>query len=343
MPAHTPLTPLNKELVRQRMLVPPGHVGPWSPLPGVPVAQVNAKHLKQAPLSLVHPVNLEYPGLRLCFLDPPVFVVENFLAPDECDALVALADDPAQAMHAGSPTFGAAPGARTSDSWFLRYGAVPGLVDKLGALLGGVDPTHFEEPQLVRYAPGQQFKWHLDEVPPALLDNGGQRLATTLVYLNDLDDVSAAAGATAFRELGLRVAPRKGMALLFFPAFAAAGVLGSDPAAQAALAAGAEGPAGAGGAAAAAFAALGAAASPPGASAATPAGRANSARAKLAAKKTKGAGAAAGAAVAVAAGQGDSRTLHCGSPTVLGTKWVAQVWAHASPYAPKVPSGNAHN
>jgi hypothetical protein len=32
-----------------------------------------------------------------------------------------------------------------------------------------------------RYAPGQQFKWHLDQVPPSLLDNGGQRLATTLV------------------------------------------------------------------------------------------------------------------------------------------------------------------
>lgn len=32
----------------------------------------------------------------------------------------------------------------------MRYGAVPVFVAKLSALLDGVDPTHFEEPQLVR-------------------------------------------------------------------------------------------------------------------------------------------------------------------------------------------------
>jgi predicted 2-oxoglutarate/Fe(II)-dependent dioxygenase YbiX len=41
----------------------------------------------------------------------------------------------------------------------------------------------FFVPCMHRYAPGQQFKWHLDEVPPSMLDNGGQRLATTLVVL----------------------------------------------------------------------------------------------------------------------------------------------------------------
>jgi len=54
-------------------------------------------------------------------------------------------------MHAGSPTFGAASGTRTSDSWFLRYRAVPTFLDKVANLLGSVDKTHFEEPQLVRY------------------------------------------------------------------------------------------------------------------------------------------------------------------------------------------------
>jgi hypothetical protein len=152
------------------------------------------------------------------------------------------------------------------------------------------------------------------------------------VYLNDVDDVSAGAGATAFRELDLRVAPRKGMALLFFPAFAAAGVLGSDGA-KATKAAAAE----AARVGAVADASRGALASPP--------GGAKPARAKATAKKTKGdgaAGAAVDVALEVAAGQGDFRTLHCGSPTVAGTKWVAQVWAHARPYEPKVPPGNAH-
>lgn len=148
--------------------------------------------------------------------------------------------------------------------------------------------------------------------------------------MNDVDDVTAGAGATAFRELGLRVAPRKGMALLFFPAFAAAGVLGSDGAKAAKAAEAAR-------VGAVADASRGALASPP--------GGAKPARAKATAKKTKGDGAASAAvdvALEVAAGQGDFRTLHCGSPTVAGTKWVAQVWAHARPYEPKVPPGNAH-
>ncbi len=45
------------------------------------------------------------------------------------------------------------------------------------------------------------------------------------VYLNDCEDHEDA-GATVFRELNISVSPRKGMALLFFPAFVADRVVG---------------------------------------------------------------------------------------------------------------------
>ena len=82
--------------------------------------------------------------------------------------------------------------------------------------------------QLVRYQPGQHFSWHYDAVPPTMLLNGGQRLATLLVYLNDVPS----GGRTSFRDLRaggtdeqgkplrLAVAPKKGRALLFFPSLA---------------------------------------------------------------------------------------------------------------------------
>lgn len=44
--------------------------------------------------------------------------------------------------------------------------------------------------------------------------NGGQRVATVLVYLNDVPY----GGATSFPALNLQVQPRRGMALVFFPA-----------------------------------------------------------------------------------------------------------------------------
>ena len=74
---------------------------------------------------------------------------------------------------------------------------MPTLLSRAAALLGVEELARFEEPQLVRYRPGQCFNWHYDAVPPTLLGNGGQRVATLLVYLNDVHD----GGCTAFRDL----------------------------------------------------------------------------------------------------------------------------------------------
>ncbi|CAM9704889.1 unnamed protein product [Laminaria digitata] len=90
---------------------------------------------------------------------------------------------------------------------------------KASALVGvPFEEARWEEPQTVRYRPGEKFTWHLDALPPApdLASKGGQRTATLLVYLTDMPEGDG--GATAFRDLGpLRVRPRKGSALLFFP------------------------------------------------------------------------------------------------------------------------------
>jgi prolyl 4-hydroxylase len=83
-----------------------------------------------------------------------------------------------------------------------------------------------EEPQIVRYKGGEEFSWHYDEVPPPQLPNGGQRLATLLVYLTDVPLWKG--GGTTFRDLkessssssSLVMQPKKGSALLFFPSFA---------------------------------------------------------------------------------------------------------------------------
>ena len=83
-----------------------------------------------------------------------------------------------------------------------------------------------EEPQIVRYKGGEEFSWHYDEVPPPQLPNGGQRVATLLVYLTDVPAWKG--GGTAFRDLkesatsssSLVMQPQMGSALLFFPSFA---------------------------------------------------------------------------------------------------------------------------
>ena len=115
---------------------------------------------------------------------------------------------------------------RTSTTWFHYYSGVPELMAKASRLLGLTNIRRFEEPQTVRYRRNEKFTWHLDALSPEEVnkDGGaGQRVATLLVYLTDVPVGSG--GATMFRDLGgngndgepLKVRPKKGSALLFFP------------------------------------------------------------------------------------------------------------------------------
>lgn len=74
-------------------------------------------------------------------------------------------------------------------------------------------------PQVGRYFPSQQYLQHFDafdlsnEDGRRFASNGGQRIVTVLVYLNDVER----GGHTWFPNLNVSVQPKKGMALVFFP------------------------------------------------------------------------------------------------------------------------------
>ena len=90
------------------------------------------------------------------------------------------------------------------------------LVDRIARVLGA-DALDFEAPVVSRYAPGERFGVHGDaSLDPERDwgDAGGQRLATCIVYLNDV----ARGGETAFDQLDLAVTPAAGSACVFFPA-----------------------------------------------------------------------------------------------------------------------------
>ena len=156
--------------------------------------------------------------IKLLHQSPPVLELQNFFTSQECSQVKDVVPD---AYQVDSATFTGALSTRTSTSWFCNYSQVPMLLAKANHLLN-IPLENMEEPQIVRYKQGQQFSWHYDEVPKPQLDNGGQRLATLLVYLND---IPSGGGGTMFRDLlydgsCLTMQPKQGSALLFFPAFA---------------------------------------------------------------------------------------------------------------------------
>jgi prolyl 4-hydroxylase len=82
--------------------------------------------------------------------------------------------------------------------------------------------NHGEGLQVLHYGPGGEYRPHLDYFDPAMPGSavhqvsGGQRTATLILYLNDVDE----GGETVFPRAEFRCVPRRGMGLYF--AYAAA-------------------------------------------------------------------------------------------------------------------------
>lgn len=155
--------------------------------------------------------------LKLLHESPPVLEIENFFSEEECEE---LKNASLVGHEVSSATFSGSISTRTSTSWFCNYSDVPRLLAKVNQYLN-IPLEVMEEPQIVRYQKGQEFSWHYDEVPANAVENGGQRLATLLVYLSDIS--SNHGGGTMFRDLEydskpLVMQPKLGSALLFFPA-----------------------------------------------------------------------------------------------------------------------------
>jgi prolyl 4-hydroxylase len=169
--------------------------------------------------------------LRLAHLSPPVLLIENFLTEEECLDVQNVVTDSSDnnscnVVRVASKTISQyAISKRTSTSWFCSYTSIPTVLSKLKHILGVNDLSMCEEPQIVQYSIGQEFTWHYDEIPLSqATNNGGQRIATILIYLNTIPKKNG--GCTTFRDLTngqhttntpLSVQPIQGSVLIFFP------------------------------------------------------------------------------------------------------------------------------
>jgi len=143
-----------------------------------------------------------------------MFVLRDFLAEDECAALIArieaerkpsrlMADHPDKAFRT-SETCIFDPAEPTARSVGTR------IDERLG-----IAPGHAERLQGQRYAVGQEFKPHHDYLRPTSPywaeqeKIGGQRTWTAMIFLN----VPEAGGETFFPHLRLKIPPRAGSLL----------------------------------------------------------------------------------------------------------------------------------
>ena len=143
-----------------------------------------------------------------------LFVIRNFLTPDECAAFIALIERNRRPSTIADPNgdhyF------RTSETCDLDHALteVTALDARLSAL-SGIDPRYGEPLQGQRYAIGQEFKAHTDYFEPNGADwpkycsVAGQRSWTLMIYLNEPE----AGGATRFKVIDKTVQPEAGKLL----------------------------------------------------------------------------------------------------------------------------------
>jgi prolyl 4-hydroxylase len=186
--------------------LPPGLAVP-EPLPDGPATALHAAgHEVQVLMSMRCPRIVGFGGL---------------LTAGEISELIALAEP----RLARSETVDHASGgsevnrARTSDGMFFERGETPliaRLEERFAALLHW-PVANGEGLQVLRYRPGAEYRPHHDyfdpEHPgtPAILQRGGQRVATLLVYLQ----APEAGGATVFPDVALDITPVPGNAVFF--------------------------------------------------------------------------------------------------------------------------------
>ncbi len=153
---------------------------------------------------------------------PQIVVFDNVLSAAECELLIELSRPRLQP----TPTFNREDGGkaaitkeRTSEGMGFERGenALVRSIEQRIAKLMNFPLAHGEPLNILHYGVGAEYLPHFDFIAPEdnnsayYLRNGGQRIATLVMYLNNVEG----GGETTFPAIDFAVAPRKGSAVFF--------------------------------------------------------------------------------------------------------------------------------
>ncbi|TDV28445.1 prolyl 4-hydroxylase [Paraburkholderia caballeronis] len=176
-----------------------------------------------APVSagnLVHAFDRDVSVLMRCER-PQIVIFGDVLSAAECDELVERSRHRLKRNTTINPETGAEDVIRNRTSegtWFPRgEDAFIERLDRRIACLMNWPVENGEGLQILHYGPGAEYRPHFDYFPPeqsgsaVQLAHGGQRVATLVIYLNDVPE----GGETVFPDAGISVTGRKGTAVYF--------------------------------------------------------------------------------------------------------------------------------
>jgi prolyl 4-hydroxylase len=165
-------------------------------------------------------INLPREATQIYFPCTKIYEYKNFLAPEECNELMEVADQKVRRSCVANPNDEAITSdyrtSWTADLEWQHSNFINQIDIKIGRALN-LNPFLGEMVQVQRYNPGQYYKEHCDFFHPGTKEYKvytewmGQRTWTFMVYLNDVEE----GGETYFKYLNLKIKPEQGKAILW--------------------------------------------------------------------------------------------------------------------------------
>ena len=142
---------------------------------------------------------------------PTIVVIDGVLSPEECNDIIEYSEDKLERSKVAKKGGGDAEDVdRTSSGLFVRHEEFPELCKRLSEI-ANLPLTNAESLNVLKYQEGQEYKPHRDAFDEDRHKiNGGQRVLTCIVYLNN-----ASGGGTAFPALNMIVGSIAGRLLMF--------------------------------------------------------------------------------------------------------------------------------
>ena len=169
-------------------------------------------------------MNKEYPkkiadNVTMYAADPILYVVDNFLSNDECDAFIKASEGKLQPSTVINLDNELQHENRTSENCWIEHDANDMVheVSKRLSILVQIPIRNAEQYQLVYYKKGAKYMPHFDSFDYETEDGkkywepGGQRMITVIAYLNDVEE----GGETGFPKLDINIPPKKGDVVVF--------------------------------------------------------------------------------------------------------------------------------
>ena len=150
---------------------------------------------------------------------PLIAYLDGFVSEQDCADIIALARDRMTRASVSGSSGGKFSEGRTNSVAWIPHAETPRLHEIAGSIcdLMGMPLEHAENIQVIHYPPGTQYRAHFDayDLQTATgirtLQRGGQRISTTLCYLNFVES----GGGTGFPKLDLEITPRPGRLVVF--------------------------------------------------------------------------------------------------------------------------------